>query len=370
MDFNIYSYTNKGARDYNEDSCGYWQEDERGAFVLADGLGGHGCGEIASSLAVDYILSNMKENFQTSDNALIELINGANMEIINNQTANPRQSEMKTTIAAAFISENTFKYFNVGDSRVYYFKNGNLYTQSKDHSVSQMAVDLGEITKDEIRFHDDRSKLLKVLGDTANLNIPKIEPEIKTQAGDAFLICSDGFWEYVYETEMELDLAKSDSPQNWCEYMCKRLLLRVSNRNDNFTVICGITKTPAPEPAWDSLIYPTFINKEIPTTSQPQVTVEAKKLSKRAKIIIAVTIIIITAGILSGIILFCRTPDDEHKDAESPAVVPEITETVPEITEIVPEITEIVPEITETVPEITETVPEPSEVGIESPSES
>jgi serine/threonine protein phosphatase PrpC len=242
MCFNVYSYTNKGGRNHNEDSCGYWQSDDRGVFVVADGLGGHGHGEVASEIAVNYMLDAVKNNFTVCNDGLINLLNATNREILNRQNTEPELKSMRTTVVTALFSNDIFRYFNVGDSRFYYFKNGCLYAQSKDHSVSQMAVDLGEITADEIRYHDDRSKLLKVLGDVEALNITKAEPEIKIENGDAFLLCTDGFWEYVFETEMELDLIKSDSPQEWSEFMCKRLLRRVTGNNDNFTVLCGVTK--------------------------------------------------------------------------------------------------------------------------------
>ena len=249
MLFNIYSYTNKGARSYNEDCGGYWQDfqqdrnNSRGVYVLADGLGGHGYGEVASRFTVEYILGVAGQRFPAGEADLLSLMNNVNTAIMHKQNADPKYKQMRTTVAAGFFSENLFSYFNVGDSRVYYFKNGCLYMQTKDHSVSQMSVNLGEIRQEDIRFHDDRSKLLKVLGDVPSLNINKLDPPIPTESGDAFLLCSDGFWEYIYETEMELDLVKSSSPKEWCEFMCKRLLHRVYDgniNNDNFTVICGI----------------------------------------------------------------------------------------------------------------------------------
>lgn len=97
---------------------------------------------------------------------------------------------------------------------------------------------MGEIAFDQIRFHDDRKKLIKVLGNEEQLKITKLDQPIKAEKGDAILLCSDGFWEYVYETEMEIDLSKSSTAQEWGEFMIKRLLLRVSGDNDNFTCIC------------------------------------------------------------------------------------------------------------------------------------
>ena len=83
------------------------------------------------------------------------------------------------------------------------------------------------------------NKLLKVLGDTEELRIDQIREPVDIEPGDAFLLCTDGFWEYVYETEMEIDLIKSRSPKEWTEYMVKRLLLRPAAERDNFTVLAG-----------------------------------------------------------------------------------------------------------------------------------
>lgn len=243
VQFNIYSYTNQGARANNEDSCAFWQDADRekGAFVVADGLGGHDCGEVASRLAAEYILETAQAKGDFTDEALLELLNGANAHIFERQSADPACKGMRTTVVAGFLDGDTFRYFHAGDSRFYYFKNGSLYWQSKDHSVSQMSVDMGHIRPEAIRFDDDRSKLLKVLGDAKCLHIDQLDAPIKIEGNDAFLLCTDGFWEYVFETEMELDLVKSGSPREWCEFMCKRLLRRVSGNNDNFTALCGLT---------------------------------------------------------------------------------------------------------------------------------
>lgn len=239
MNITVHSYTNKGGRDNNEDFCCYRTFDERGVFVLTDGLGGHNCGEVASKLAAEFILNEADKCKAYNEDNLLKMMNDVNDIIIKKQKENLEQKDMRTTIVAGFINNNIFRYFNVGDSRFYYFKKGCLYTQSKDHSVSQIAVIMGDITLEQIRFHDDRNKLLKVLGNDETLNIKKIDDPIMVETGDAFILCSDGFWEYIYEVEMEADLVKSDSPKEWVEYMLTRLLLRVTGNNDNFTVIAG-----------------------------------------------------------------------------------------------------------------------------------
>ncbi|MHB8064106.1 MAG: PP2C family protein-serine/threonine phosphatase [Ruminiclostridium sp.] len=236
MEVVTYSYTNQGGRGNNEDYSCYDYSMDFGVWTLADGLGGHNSGEAASRLAATMIVNDMKVLREVSDNSLLEIINKANKLILSEQK-NAAYNGMRTTVVSAFVQDNNFHYFNVGDSRMYYFKNGCLYRQTKDHSVSQVAVALGEISLADIRFHDDRNKLLKVLGDTEDLGILKIEDKIPMESGDAFLLCSDGFWEYVFETEMEIDLLKAQSPRQWIEFMVKRLLLRVTGNNDNFSVI-------------------------------------------------------------------------------------------------------------------------------------
>jgi len=238
MQIKTYTYTNKGSRSNNEDYCGYYSYDDYGVWVLADGLGGHDCGEVASEMATNFILDSSKEINDFSEENLIMIMNKANEIIMKEQNANIAHRNMKTTVVAGFLKDGVFRYFNVGDSRLYYFKNGCLYAQTKDHTVSQIVADLGEIPTAGIRFHDDRNKLLKVLGNENNLNIKKLDSPIKVESGNAFLLCSDGFWEYVYETEMEIDLVKSSTPRQWLEFMVKRLLLRVTGNNDNFTAIC------------------------------------------------------------------------------------------------------------------------------------
>ena len=223
-------YTNAGGHDINEDS--YLCRGDRGIFIAADGLGGHSDGEKASMAAVDYFEENCRGGY--TEDRLTELMEGANTEVLKNGDGG------KTTVAAAFVENGRFIYANAGDSRVYYFHDGKIIAQTKDHSVCQASADMGLIRPEDIRRNEDRSRLLKVLGGEEKLNIKKHYPPIKIQNGDAFLVCTDGFWDYVYEAEMEADLLKSGSADVWLKYMLKRQILRAQNKGDNYTAICGI----------------------------------------------------------------------------------------------------------------------------------
>ncbi len=230
MIINSAKYSCAAGHEINEDSC--LCSAERGIFIVADGLGGHSDGEKASLAAVDYFEENCLGGY-TSER-LSELLEGANTEVIKKGDGG------KTTVAAAFTENGYFHYANAGDSRVYYFRDGRIIAQTKDHSVCQASVDMGMIRPEDIRGNEDRSRLLKVLGSEEKLNIKKSYPPIKIRNGDAFLVCSDGFWEYIYETEMEADLLKSDNSETWLKYMMKRHILRAENKGDNYTAVCGM----------------------------------------------------------------------------------------------------------------------------------
>ncbi|MBQ5319379.1 MAG: serine/threonine-protein phosphatase [Oscillospiraceae bacterium] len=225
------SFTDSGGRDINEDSllC------RNNMFIVADGLGGHDAGEEASAAAIDFIEKNLGSDYSETD--FINLFERTNEEVRNLGIG------ALTTTALAVISDDRFHYANVGDSRVYLFRNNRLFAHTKDHSVCQVSVDMGELEYEDIRGNDDRSKLLKVLGNPGQLKLNKMYQPIDLMDGDAFIVCSDGFWENIYETEMELDLLKSFSAEQWMNCMLKRLMLKTEGEGDNYSVICGIVHT-------------------------------------------------------------------------------------------------------------------------------
>jgi serine/threonine protein phosphatase PrpC len=242
MNIDLFTYSNMGARMLNEDSYGIKNDDKRCIAVLCDGLGGHNCGEVASQTAVKNIIEGIHQIKDIQADKLYDVLRIVNDGLVQQQIANPTLNGMRTTAVGCVIDEKGLHYFNSGDSRFYFFSNGTLSTMSKDHSVSQMSVELGEMSFDDIRFDVDRNKLLKVLGQSTSNEIGTIYRPITYKSGDAFLLCSDGFWEYVLEEEMEIDLSKADTAKEWIEFMIVRLLLKFSGNNDNFTVVGGIIK--------------------------------------------------------------------------------------------------------------------------------
>lgn len=226
----IASYSDVGGRERNEDSVQYAQrEGGRLCLVVADGLGGHGGGEQASAAAAGTICQGW--DGEASRQKLTALVKEANLRVLSLQT---RTCAMKTTVAVLALAGGEAAWAHVGDSRLYHFLDGKLVFQTRDHSVAQMGVMLGEITVDQIRFHEDRNRVLKALGQDAELNVESAAQALEP-GRHAFLLCSDGFWEYVLEQEMEEDLQRAGSVQQWLDAMRTRLAARVPPDNDNNT---------------------------------------------------------------------------------------------------------------------------------------
>ena len=231
MKLSAYTYTNRGGRVHNEDSLRASAED--GIFVLADGLGGHRCGETASALAVNSLFNGMAQTSSLDEDILLDLFRSANEEILRQQ-AQPGQEEMRTTAVALKLLDGSAVWAHIGDSRLYRFNRGELAGVTADHSVTYRKFLGGEISYMDVYHDDDRSRLLRVLGKEPCRPEAGSGPLVP---GDAFLLCSDGFWEYVYNEEIQADLCRAQTPEAWAEGMLLRHIRRTAPGNDNFSLI-------------------------------------------------------------------------------------------------------------------------------------
>ena len=232
MEIKVACLCSTGGRPINDDTVMHWRTAEGEYVYVGDGLGGYAGGQQASQ-AAGRALQEASEAGALLDKE--KMYNAwAMAEQAVKKTQMERQGVMKTTLVFLAMEGGTARWMHVGDSRLYRFQGGKLIKQTMDHSVSQMAVLMGDITPQQIRFHEDRNRVLRALGgESAKADI---SPEAELTAGvDAFLLCTDGCWEYVYEPEMEQLLTACDTPEKWLEEMEKILLSRVSEGNDNYT---------------------------------------------------------------------------------------------------------------------------------------
>lgn len=233
-DIMMAAYTDIGGRKENEDSCGYAQG-RYGAFwvSIADGLGSYGGGKIASEIAVEESRAFFSRSAFCSPRDLDHLFAVVNRRILRQQSDDVR---MRTTAVFLAAKGARLIWGHVGDSRMYHYLDGTLVHHTIDHSVSQLAVAMGEIRRDQIPDHPDRNKLTRALG--AEGVRPEIHGPVKLDCGaHAFLLCTDGFWEYVTEDEMRSDLLESRGPDEWLRRMRGRLQLRCGDDNDNNTAV-------------------------------------------------------------------------------------------------------------------------------------
>jgi len=212
--------TNPGGRNVNEDSIGVTENKGRICFVVADGLGGHGGGDVASRLAVQAFDTVFSENDGRSQCELLsKAFRLAQSDILQEQQQTGLLSQMKTTAVALVIQNGQAMWGHIGDSRLYAFERNKVRFRTLDHSVPQMLALSREISEKDIRGHPDRNRLLRVLG-TAEAS-PQFElSELwSVDRFQAFLLCSDGFWELITEKEMGRLLKKSRTPGEWLGQM-------------------------------------------------------------------------------------------------------------------------------------------------------
>jgi PPM family protein phosphatase len=209
---------------------------ELGLFIVADGLGGHGAGELASSIAVMEISNHIRNQIvqgQETNVVIDEAIIKANAEIRKSGLDNIDYAEMGTTVVLALLSGNRALISHVGDSRAYMITNGAMKQLTNDHTFVADWLREGSITVEEARTHDARHGLYAALGVEDG-----IEPETAEWPWDncsSLLLCSDGLTEMVPEDQIEAIVNCSDTPQQACD-----LLVEAANEmggTDNISVI-------------------------------------------------------------------------------------------------------------------------------------
>jgi serine/threonine protein phosphatase PrpC len=220
--------TDKGkVREQNEDAYGF----KENLFVVADGMGGHQAGEIASAIAVETILA---ADFTTGiDLELNQAIQRANESILEAVRQHPELAGMGTTVAVLYVQDRMVYLAHVGDSRIYHYTAGRLTQLTHDHSLVAELVKNGEISEDDAKHHPQRNILTQALGSLDELQIEfKNLPFIP---GDKFLLCSDGLSGLVDAEAIAAILQLNEAPQVLAEKLVQ--LANEQGGPDNITVV-------------------------------------------------------------------------------------------------------------------------------------
>lgn len=230
-------YTDAGGRQINEDSVGVFSNGDNNCYVLCDGLGGHGMGDIASSLVVNVFEDQFKK---TDDmvNFLGSTFTASQDILMAEQMLRKAKSKMKTTAVSVVTDEENAYMGHIGDSRGYVFYKNKVKTRTMDHSIPQMLVLSKQIKEEQIRNHPDRNMLLRVMGVAWDDIMYELMSPIPLKKCQAFLLCSDGFWELIDEKEMCAQLKKASSVEEWLNNMIDIVKTNGIGKNmDNFSAI-------------------------------------------------------------------------------------------------------------------------------------
>jgi len=233
-----------GGRSSNEDACGHWHSEERLCCVVADGAGGHGGGDVASKLVVRHIIEQASLAPLARADEVQDLLIDTNVQLRRHQSGADRTRDMHSTVVALFVdlAGHEALWGHAGDSRLYLFRDGVMLAHTRDHSVVQSMVDAGLLMHEQMRTHPRRSELNSALGcRPEELLVSVAAHPWALKPHDAFLLCTDGLWEFVDEAEMCASLSRAADPAAWLAKLEELVLLHASaagkTGHDNFSGI-------------------------------------------------------------------------------------------------------------------------------------
>ena len=232
----VVAKTDKGkVRTNNEDY--YFIDETRGVFIVADGIGGHKAGEVASSLTTQIISEYVNENLTKCKDVIPKLIRDsidhANKIVYDISKNNKECDGMGTTISMGILIENILYIGHVGDSRVYLYRDSILKQITEDHTLVNELVKNGTLTEEEARNYPNKNIITKAIG--TNDKIISDLFEIKVKKDDLFVFCTDGFSDNITVDELKKLIEENENLDNLSKKMIE--YANVVSGSDNITVL-------------------------------------------------------------------------------------------------------------------------------------
>ena len=224
-------------RDHNEDSVIIVNNDEGNYLMaIADGMGGHSAGEVASSIAITYLGRHFKECFRNMSkvdavNWIRDAVNEINTLIFQYEKEHPESKGMGTTLVLAVLTKDFLLFGNVGDSSGFVMKDGNLHKVTYDHTLVNLLVSAGELTKEEASVHPKKNVLMKALGASTEVDVDIFDCDMDISE---ILLSSDGLTGMLDREGIEKVLLSEGS----VEEKVNKLIMKANNRGgtDNISV--------------------------------------------------------------------------------------------------------------------------------------
>lgn len=233
-------------RTANEDCIQYVAASRQdGLLLVADGMGGHAAGEVASRMVVEHVCDAYTGGSHSGLHTLLQsTLADANRAIHAAAGANEAQRGMGTTCMALAVHEGRAYCAYVGDSRLYLLRAETLYQMSEDHSLVRQLINQGLLTPEEAHYHGDTHVVLRALGTRPAVDITTWPTPFPVQPGDCFIACSDGLYDLVDDATLQR-IVQRHTP----EAACKRLV-EAANANGGFdNISVGILRIQAMRPA-------------------------------------------------------------------------------------------------------------------------
>lgn len=223
-------------RELNEDFYGYFENEEFRIYIVADGMGGHNSGEVASETACREVLEFIKDNFydfEDKEDLLKNAFRIANIAILTLALKNESSRGMGTTLVSALIYKENIYIANVGDSSCYLKRGSEVMKITKDHSLVQELIDSGSISKEEARNHPNKNVITRAIGTSTNVEVDIFK--LDYNYNDIFMLCTDGLSNEIDVKQKMNSILDKENFQSICDN-----LVETSKRNggrDNVTVM-------------------------------------------------------------------------------------------------------------------------------------
>ncbi|NKI94814.1 PP2C family serine/threonine-protein phosphatase [Rhizobacter sp. SG703] len=277
MRFTVYQVSRKGGREKNEDRMGYCYTRDSGLFALADGMGGHPEGEVASQLALQTLAAmyqrDAKPTLKEPMRFLHEAIIAGHHQLLRYATQKALIDTPRTTVVACVLQGNNAYWAHCGDSRLYLVRGDKLVARTRDHSYSELQETLSHVVPMGERFN--RNVLFTCLGSPGKPVVDTVGPLV-LQSGDRLLLCSDGLWGTVSDAVITEQLAQNTLADAVPE-LVEQALRNGGAKSDNVTVLAvewesaedndsngGISTDTLGEEVFASTIQASVLGQEAP----------------------------------------------------------------------------------------------------------